>query len=384
VGPLNGIRIVEIAGIGPGQFCGMLLADMGASVLRIDRLESTDLGVAMPPRYNLMNRSRPVVPLDLRRPEGVELVLDLCAGADALFEGFRPGVMERLGLGPEQCMARNPRLVYGRMTGWGQDGPLAERAGHDPNYIALAGVLGSIGERGGPPVYPLNLVGDFGGGGAYMALGLLAGILEASRSGQGQVVDAAMVDGAASLMTLFHGLAAAGLWKDERGSNVLDGGAPFLRPYETADGGHVVVGALEGRFFRELLDRLGIDDLDPAWQYDRRRWPEIERRLAEVFRSRTRAEWVEAFEGSDACCAPVLSLTEATRHPHNVARGTYVEVDGIVQPAPAPRFSRTPSAAPRPPASAGTGAASALAEWNVPAERVSALCAAGVLRVGPE
>jgi len=384
VGPLTGIRILEIAGIGPGQFCGMLLADMGASLLRIDRLESGDLGVSMPPRYNLMNRSRPVVPLDLRRPEGVELVLDLCAGADALFEGFRPGVMERLGLGPGECMARNPKLVYGRMTGWGQDGPLALRAGHDPNYIALAGVLGSIGERGGSPVYPLNLVGDFGGGGVYMALGLLAGLLEASRSGQGQVVDAAMVDGAASLMTLFHGLAAAGLWTEERGSNLLDGGAPFLRPYETADGKHVVIGALEGRFFRELLDRLGLGDLDPAWQYDRRRWPEIERRLAEVFRSRTRAEWIEAFEGSDACFSPVLSLTEASRHPHNEARGTYVEVDGIVQPAPAPRFSRTPSAVQGPPAAAGTGAASALADWDVPAERISALCAAGILRVGPD
>jgi len=384
VGPLKGVRIIEIAGIGPGQFCGMLLADMGASVLRIDRLESGDLGVAVPPRYNLMNRSRPVVPLDLRRREGVELVLDLCAGADALFEGFRPGVMERLGLGPEECMARNPKLVYGRMTGWGQDGPLARRAGHDPNYIALAGVLGSIGERDGPPVYPLNLVGDFGGGGVYLALGLLAGILEASRSGQGQVVDAAMVDGAASLMTLFHGLAAAGLWTEERGSNLLDGGAPFLRPYETADGKHVVIGALEGRFFGELIDRLGLGDLDPAWQYDRRRWPEIERRLAEVFRSRTRAEWIDAFEGSDACFAPVLSLTEATHHPHNVARGTYVEVDGIVQPAPAPRFSRTPSAVQSPPATAGSGAAPALADWDIPEERISALSAAGVLRVGPE
>ncbi len=382
MGPLEGIRIVEIAGIGPGQFCGMLLADMGASVLRIDRLESADLGVAMPARFNLMNRSRAVVPLDLRRPEGVELVLDLCAGADALFECFRPGVMEKLGLGPTECLARNPRLVYGRMTGWGQDGPLAPRAGHDPNYIALAGVLGSIGEQGGPPVYPLNVIGDFGGGGVYMALGLLAGILEASRSGQGQVVDTAMVDGAASLMTLFHGLLAAGLWSERRGSNVLDGGAPFLRPYETADERHVVVGALEGRFFAQLLDRLGITDLDPAWQYDRRRWPEIERRLVEAFRSRTRADWIEAFEGSDACFAPVLSLSEATRHPHNMARGTYVDVDGITQPAPAPRFSRTPSAVQSPPASPGTGAAPALAEWSIPEERVRALCAAGVLRVG--
>jgi len=356
---------------------------MGAQLLRVERLEAAGLGVTMPARYNLMNRSRPAVPVDLRRPEGVELVLDLCAGADALFEGFRPGVMERLGLGPAECMARNPRLVYGRMTGWGQEGPLAERAGHDPNYIALAGVLASIGERDGPPIYPLNLVGDFGGGGAFLAIGLLAGIIEASRSGAGQVVDAAMVDGAASLMTVFHGLLAAGLWREQRGSNLLDGGAPFLRPYETADGKYVVVGALEGKFFRELLARLGLDDLDPDWQYDPGRWPEIRQRLAEAFASRKREEWMALFEHSDACVSPVLSLSEATRHPHNVARETYVEKEGILQPAPAPRFSRTRSAIGSSPGADGKAAAEALAQWGVPAARVRSLAESGVLRVEP-
>ena len=381
MGPLEGVRIVEIAGIGPGQLCGMLLADMGAQVVRVDRLAAAEAGVALPSRFDLMNRSRPALAVDLKRREGVELVLELCTSADALFEGFRPGVMERLGLGPEACMARNPKLVYGRMTGWGQDGPLAGRAGHDPNYIALAGVLSCIGERGGPPVYPLNLVADFGGGGVYLALGLLAGIIEASRSGRGQVVDAAMVDGAASLTTLFHGLLAAGLWKEERGSNILDGGAPFLRPYETSDGRHVVIGALEPRFFRVLLERMGIDDIDPAGQDDPRQWPAMQRRFEEAFRTRSRQEWCELLQDTDACFTPVLSLTEATRHPHALARGTYVEVDGVTQPAPAPRFSRTPSAISQPPRPAGVGARAALGAWGMTSARIEALARAGVIKL---
>lgn len=380
MGPLQGISIVEIAGIGPGQLCGMLLADMGAKIIRIERVGAAGLGVAMPPRYNIMNRSRPSVPTDLKHPDGVELVLRLCERADALFEGFRPGTMERLGLGPEQCMARNPRLVYGRMTGWGQSGPLAHAAGHDPNYIALAGVLGSIGERGGPPVYPLNLVGDFGGGGAYLALGLLAAMLEASRSGQGQIVDAAMIDGAASLMTVFHGLLAAGRWSEQRGTNVLDGGAPFMRSYATKDDRYVVIGALEGRFFATLLQKLGITDITAEQQYDVACWPRMEQRLREVFRSRSRAEWCEILEGTDACFAPVLSLSEAPDHPHHRARGTYVDIDGIVQPAPAPRFSRTCSEIQGPPRSAGLQCAEALREWGIAQPEIDSLQARGVLR----
>jgi alpha-methylacyl-CoA racemase len=381
LGPLKGVRIVEIAGIGPGQLCGMLLADMGAQVIRVDRLEAAEAGLALPPQFDLMNRSRSALAVDLKRPDGAELVLDLCAGADALFEGFRPGVMERLGLGPEACMERNPKLVYGRMTGWGQDGPLAERAGHDPNYIALAGVLSCIGERGGGPVYPLNLIGDFGGGGVYMALGLLAGIIEAGRSGRGQVVDAAMVDGAASLMTAIYGLLAAGLWKEERGSNILDGGAPFLRPYETADGKFVVIGPLEPKFFRLLLERMGVDDVDPAAQNDPRQWPAMQRRLEAAFRTRSRQAWCELLEDTDACFSPVLTLEEATRHPHAMARGTYVEVDGITQPGPAPRFARTPSAISQPPRPAGVGARQALEAWGMTPARIDALARAGVLRL---
>ena len=384
MGPLQGVRIVEIAGIGPGQLCGMLLADMGAQVIRVDRIAAGEAAVSLPPKFDLMNRSRTAIAVDLKRPEGVELLLELCSTADALFEGFRPGVMERLGLGPDACMARNPRLVYGRMTGWGQDGPLAERAGHDPNYIALAGVLSCIGERGGGPVYPLNLIGDFGGGGVYMALGLLAGIIEASKSGKGQVVDAAMVDGAASLMTLFYGLLAAGVWKEQRGSNILDGGAPFLRPYETADGQHVVIGALEPRFFRVLLERMGLADIDAAAQNDPAQWPALRRRFEDAFKRRTRQEWCELLQDTDACFTPVLSLSEAARHPHAVARGTYVEVDGITQPGPAPRFSRTPSSISQPPRPAGVGASAALEAWGLPPARVEALAGAGVLKLGDD
>lgn len=349
MGPLKGFKIIEIAGIGPGPFCGMLLADMGAEIIRLERAGSDPEGLGLPAKFNLMNRSRPALAIDLKTDQGRELVLRLCENADALFEGFRPGVMERLGLGPDDCMARNSRLVYGRITGWGQDGPLAGAAGHDPNYIALAGALGCIGERGGAPVYPLNLIGDMGGGGAYLAMGLLAALLEVSRSGKGQVVDAAMIDGVSSLMTFLYGLTAAGLWREQRGSNILDGGAPYLRTYRTSDDKHVVIGTLENRFFRDLLQLLEIDDIDPERQHDPAYWPHLEARLAGVFATRTRAEWDDILTGTDACYAPVLGLSEVPGHPHNRARGRYVELDGIRQPAPAPQFSRTPSEIQSPP-----------------------------------
>jgi alpha-methylacyl-CoA racemase len=379
MGPLSGYRVIEIAGIGPGQLCGMLLAEMGAQVLRIVRFEDADAALHLPAAANLMNRSRPAIAVDLKRPQGVDLVLRLCVSADVLFEGFRPGVMERLGLGPEPCQSRNPRLVYGRMTGWGQGGPLAREAGHDTNYLALTGALAAIGERDRGPVLPLNLVADFGGGGLYLALGLVAALLEASRSGRGQVVDAAIVDGVASLTTLFHGLLAAGLWRERRGSNLLDGGAPFMRTYRARDGGHVAVAALENRFYRNLLQGLGITDLDPARQLDIEGWPELERRLEQAFASRSRDEWAEHFAGRDACVTPVLTFREATRHPHNLARGTFVDVDGIVQPAPAPRFSRTPGAVRSGPAPEGD-TAEVLGPWGMTREDVLRLAEAGVLR----
>jgi alpha-methylacyl-CoA racemase len=347
VGPLSGFRIIEIGSIGPGPFCGMLLADMGANVLRIERPGHSAPGADLPRQYQLMNRSRPAISLDLKTPAGVHRVLEFCERADALFEGNRPGVMEKLGLGPTECMAANPRLVYGRMTGWGQEGPLATMAGHDANYAAISGAIGAIGPREGPPVLPLNLVADFGGGGAYLAIGLLAALLEAQRSGKGQVVDAAMVDGVASLMTLFYGLLAAGAWKDRRGSNLLDGAAPFYRPYRTQDDEYVVVCAIEPQFFLELLQKAEVDGIDPADQFDGSCWAEHIAVLERRFASKSRDHWAAVFDGSDACVAPVLSLREAPEHPHNRERATFIEIDGIVQPAPAPRFSRTPSAVSR-------------------------------------
>jgi alpha-methylacyl-CoA racemase len=344
MGPLQGFRIIEIAGIGPGPFCGMLLADMGADVVRIDRPGGIDTGVGVPAQFNLLNRNRTTICVDLKSAAGVQQVLKLCETADAIFEGNRPGVMESLGLGPDDCMAVNRRLVFGRMTGWGQEGPLAGFAGHDANYAAIAGALGAIGDKGGPPGVPLNLVADFGGGGAYLAIGILAALLEAQRSGEGQVVDAAMVDGAASLMTLFYGLYAGGLWKDERGSNFLDGAAPFYRPYRTSDGEYIMVCAIEPRFFKVLLEKLGVDEIEPTNQFDQARWTSHIAIFEKVFAAKTRDEWTEILADSDACFAPVLSLAEAPNHHHNQARKTFVEVNGVVQPAPAPRFSRTPLA----------------------------------------
>ena len=374
MGPLAGVRVVELAGIGPGPFCAMLLADLGAEVLAVDRPATGQGGWPA-----LFARGRSRVAVDLKHPEGPGVVLDLVAGADALVEGFRPGVAERLGIGPEACLARNPRLVYGRVTGWGQEGPLAGSAGHDIDYIALAGALHPVGPAGGPPVPPLNLLGDFGGGGMLLALGVVAALLEASRSGRGQVVDAAMVDGAALLTTQFHELLAAGLWREERGANLLDGGAPFYGVYETADGRHLAVGALEPQFWAELLERLGLDAAELPAQLDRNGWPELRERLAALFRTRPRDEWCELLAGTDACVAPVLGLGEAPAHRHNRARGTFVDVGGVVQPAPAPRFSRTPPDPPQPPARPGEHTDQALADWGVAPEEVARLRAAGAI-----
>lgn len=343
MGPLKGFKIIEIAGIGPGQFAGMLLADMGASVVRIERPITDEPVFAADARFNIMNRSRPLVRVDLKTAQGVALVLDLCEDADAIFEGFRPGVMERLGLGPEVCMARNPKLVYGRMTGWGQLGPLAESIGHDANFIALAGVYASIGEKGGKPVYPLNLVGDMGGGGAYLVIGMLSALLEATKSGSGQVIDAAMIDGAASQMASIWGFRAAGAWKDERGSNILDGSAPFYSAYRTRDDLYIAVAPIENRFYTNLLKVLGLDDIDPACQHDSSQWDSVRQKLQAVFETRTRAEWCKLLDGTETCCTPILDMSEVTSHPHNVTRKTFVSIDGITQPAPAPRFSRTVS-----------------------------------------
>ena len=374
MGPLKGFKIIEIAGIGPGQLCGMLLADMGASLIRISRPEDKRAAPTIPAEYDLMNRSRPTLTVDLKDEQGVELVLRLCREADALFEGFRPGVMESLGLGPAECAAENQRLVYGRMTGWGQSGPLANTAGHDTNYIALSGALGSIGEPGRPPPLPLNLVGDFGGGALYLAMGLLAAILEATRSGKGQVVDAAIVDGAASMMTMFYGALAGGQWADRRNSNLLDGAAPFASCYETLDGEFVAVCALENRFFRVLLEAMGISDIDPAEQYQPERWAEHRAVLARAFKRKGRDAWAEVFADLDACVAPVLSLGEAPRHPHNVARKTFIAIDGIEQPAPAPRFSRTPSEVRHGPVEDDELSRQALSDWGLSAGEIQAFC----------
>jgi alpha-methylacyl-CoA racemase len=359
-GPLNGLRVLELAGLGPGPFCAMLLADLGADVVRIDRDGRPTSPVD--PHFDLLNRGKRSIALDLKDPAGLATALRLVEKADVLIEGYRPGVAERLGIGPEECLARRPQLVYGRMTGWGQDGPRAQTAGHDLTYLALAGVLHGIGRAGGPPQIPLNLLGDFGGGALYLAVGLLAAVWEAGRSGRGQVVDAAIVDGAAHLNTLTWGLLAAGAWRDERGVNLLDSGAPFYDVYETADGGHMAVGPLEARFFAEFLDRLGLAELADT-QYDLERWPELRQRLRTAFGGRTREEWTAIFADGDGCVAPVLSMREAARDPHLTARETYVERDGMVQPAPAPRFSRTPAALDRPPAPPGEHTAEVFSDW---------------------
>ena len=336
MGPLKGFKIIELAGIGPGPFCGMMLSDMGADVIRIDRIAK-----ASPRPLDILSRNRRSIAVDLKQEEGVELVLKLCEGADGLFEGFRPGVTERLGLGPDDCMRRNAKLVYGRMTGWGQEGPIAKAAGHDINYIALSGALHGIGFAGERPVPPLNLVGDFGGGGMLLAFGMVCALLEASRSGQGQVIDAAMIDGTAALMAMFYGMKAAGVWRDERGVNLLDSGAHFYNTFETSDGKHICIGSIEPQFYAQLLELAELDKRVFGEQMNRERWAEQTEALSQVFKQKTRDEWCEIMEGTDVCFAPVLALSEAPEHPHNLARSTFETHDGLVQPAPAPRFSRT-------------------------------------------
>ena len=378
MGPLAGVRVVELAGIGPGPFCAMLLADMGADVVRVDRADRVGGGDPAVPPADVMNRGRRSIGVDLKSPAGVEAVLRLVAGADALIEGFRPGVTERLGLGPDDCLAVNPALVYGRMTGWGQDGPYAPTAGHDINYIALSGTLDAIGRKDGAPVPPLNLVGDFGGGGMLLAYGIVCALLEARTSGAGQVVDAAMVDGSAVLATFIHGLRAMGVWSDERGTNMLDTGAHYYDVYETSDGKYVSIGSIEPQFYALLLEHLGVTE-DELPQQDKARWPELKERVAAIIRTRTRAEWCDAMEGTDVCFAPVLSMAEAPDHPHNRHRGTFVEVAGVVQPAPAPRFSRTAAEIARPPAHAGQHTDEVLDDWGFSAAEIAELRDGGAI-----
>ena len=377
-GPLQGYRIIEIAGIGPGPFAAMMLADMGADVIRVDRAQAVRPG-AQGPGGDLLQRNRASIALDLKHPDGVATLLDLVDSADALIEGFRPGVMERLGVGPEVCHARNPKLVFGRMTGWGQDGPYAPWAGHDINYISLGGALAHIGRDGDSPVPPLNLVGDFGGGGMFLAYGVVCALLEAQRSGEGQVIDAAMIDGTATLMTMFWSMVAMGVHDPNRpGTNLLDTGAHFYDVYQCADGGHISLGSIEPQFYAELLARLELsDDEQFLRQMDRGEWAAMKQRLRDMFATRTRDEWCAVFEHSDVCFAPVLTMAEAAEHPHNVARAGYVEVAGVRQPAPAPRFSRTVPTIDRPPSQPGADTRDVLLAWGLDAARVDDLCASG-------
>lgn len=366
-GPLTGVRVVELAGIGPGPFAAMLLADLGADVVRVDRPGGSALGID--PGHDITNRNKRSVVVDLKSPDGAARVLDLAERADILIEGYRPGVAERLGVGPGDCLARNPRLVYGRMTGWGQDGPLAPRAGHDIAYIAVTGTLGLIGWPDEPPAVPANLLGDYAGGSLYLVVGVLAALHHARGTGTGQVVDAAIVDGTAHLSAMIHGMLAAGAWQDRRGANLLDGGCPYYGTYETADGGHMAVGALEPQFYDEFLTLLGLDGQYADARTDVTRWGELREAVAARFKSRTRDEWTAVFDGSDACVAPVLSLREAPHHPHLAARATFADHAGLTQPAPAPRFSATPTAVRTAPALPGADTADVARDWDLPALR---------------
>ena len=382
MGALSGLRVIELASIGPGPMCAMLLADQGADVIRIDRVEPSGLGVALDPKFDVTARGRRTIALDLKQASARTAALRLIDRADVLIEGWRPGVAERLGLGPDACLLRNPGLVYGRMTGFGQSGPLAQAAGHDINYIALTGALHAIGAAGGKPVPPLNLIGDYGGGALYLAFGLMAALFERQRSGQGQVVDAAMVDGASSLMSIFHGMLAAGRWDaNERSANLLDGGAPFYDTYAGADGKYLSVGCLEPRFFAEFAQRIGLDERFIKRQYDPLAWPEMRAAIATQLAMRTRDDWCRELDGSDACVAPVLSLHEAPSHPHARERGAFVEVDGVVQAAPAPRFSRSAAGTPRPSRAAGSDGEALLLEAGFARDEVNALVASGALRL---
>ncbi len=381
MGPLSGLRVIELQGIGPGPFCAMMLADMGAEVIRVDRRDGR-LGLPRDPRFDVLARGRRSLRLDLKHPRGVEALLRLVERADGLIEGYRPGVIERLGLGPDALLRRNPRLVVGRMTGWGQQGPLAQVAGHDINYISLAGALFNIGAKGGPPVPPLNLVGDFGGGGMLLAFGMVCGILQARASGRGQVVDAAMVDGAAVLCASFFGQLAARRLREGRGTEMINGGSHFYGVFECADGEHVSIASLEPQFYAELSKHLGLP-AEFAEQMDRSRWPDLRAKLAAIFATRTRDEWVERLQQTDICFAPVLRFAEALDHPHNLARGTFVELDGIRQPGPAPRFSATPAAISRPPARPGEHTDEILRDWGFRPDEVAELHQAGAI-AGPD
>ncbi len=374
MGPLKGVKVIEFAGIGPGPFCTMLLSDMGAEVVRIDRKGGRGAN-----KFDVTSRGRRSLALDLKKPEAVEVALKLIAQSDALLEGFRPGVMEKLGLGPDAALARNPKLVYGRMTGWGQTGPLSQAAGHDINYIALTGALHGIGRKGETPVPPLNLVGDFGGGALYLAFGMACALFEARGSGKGQVVDAAMTDGAASLMSMFYGFKAMGMWQDEKGVNLLDGGAHFYDTYETSDRKWISIGSIEPQFYALLLEKASLTDPEFQSQMDRAKWPSLKEKIAHVIKTKTRVEWDALMEGTDVCYAPVLSLAEAPNHPHNKARGTFVEVDGVVQPGPAPRFSRTKVEVQGPPPTAGQHNEQILGAFGFSPGDVAALKVSGAI-----
>jgi len=379
-GPLVGYKVVELAGIGPNPMCAMMLADMGAEVIRVDRVISANLGVPVDARFSLLDRSRRSIAVDLKQRAGIDLVLKLVDRADALIEGFRPGVTERLGLGPDVCQARNPRLVYGRVTGWGQHGTLAQAAGHDINYISLTGAAYAIGQRDRPPAPPLNLVGDFGGGGMLLAVGVLAALLEAQKSGKGQVVDAAMTDGAAILMTALYGLHGSGYWTDQREGNILDGGAHFYDAYETKDGKYISIASIEAKFYDELLTLTGFSDPDNAGHRDREQWPALAARMTALIKTRTRDEWCRILEGTDVCFAPVLSMSEAPKHPHNVSRQTFVTENGVTQPAPAPRFSRTPSKIQKAPSADGADTDAVLGDWGFSAADIAQFRAGNVVR----
>lgn len=379
MGPLQGYRIVEFGAIGPGPFCAMMLADMGAEVIRLDRHEAADLGLKRETRFATLNRGRKSIAIDLKSPGATAVVLRLIRSADAAFEGFRPGVMERLGLGPEVCLRENPRLIYGRITGWGQSGPLAQDAGHDINYLAIAGALHGIGRKGAPPSPPSNLLADMAGGGMYLAFGMVCAMLEASRSGKGQVIDAAMVDGVASLHASICGMYAANLLNDARGENYYDSGCPWYDSYLTADGQYLSVGAIEARFYGTLVKLLGLDVATLPKQHDRARWPELRRHFEAAFSRRSRAEWMEMFKGHDVCVAPVLTLREAQDHPHLKSRETFIEVGGVSQPAPAPRFSRTIPDIPAPPPEPGQHTAEVLAGWGFSEQEISELRRAGTV-----
>jgi alpha-methylacyl-CoA racemase len=380
MGPLAGITVIELAGIGPAPFAGMLLADMGAKVIRVDRREDSDLGIpGREPKFDVLGRGRQTIAVDMKSPEGRDLVITLCAKADALIEGFRPGVIERLGIGPDVLLQANPKLVIGRMTGFGQEGPWADRAGHDIDYIALAGVLHAFGRKGQAPTPPVNVVGDFGGGGMFLAFGVVSALLEAKTSGKGQVVDAAMVDGAAYLMGMVFGMRSAGRWQDERGVNILDTGAPWYDAYETQDGKWLAVGAIETKFYAELIQKLGIAGADLPKQFDTKRWPELRAAIGGAIKGKTRDAWDVVFEGSDACVAPVMSLDEAPKHPHMAARQTLVTRNGVTQPAPAPRFSRSTPQMGREATAPGVDTDQVLAEFGFSATDVAALKAKGVV-----